>query len=257
MKTVAERAAELGLDKKQLIQALQLLSRRKLIYDGMVRANYGYRYYYRRHKVLLPTEQAALALGVLPEDAEREIKLAGPRSWSQREALTAMFEFHKREGRWPKSKEYKNANDLPPYRHWMWLAGNNGNWNVSAKDRWERWIAADRRCTPQMALTLRNTLARKEAIDRIGFETFIKKGMATVRDDDPEWGTLYELPGETTSEPMVLLKVINSTAEPDGSFSEYYLRVPPDQRKAREAVRWTFGGDEMLGSQVYAPLVQT
>ena len=141
----------------------------------------------------------------------------------------------------------------------MGFQGDNtlDTWDTRSTHVWERIIARDRRCTPDMSISFRNVLARKEAIDRIGFQTFIKKGLATVREDDPEWGTLYELPGETTQEPMVLLKVINSTAEPDGSFSEYYLRVLPDQQTARDAVRWTFGGDEMLGSQVYAPLVQT
>lgn len=56
------------------------------------------------------------------------------------------------------------------------------------------------------------------------------------RDD---YGTLYraELPGD---EPLVMVKVVNSTAEPDGSFKDYFLRVPPQTRTAREAVAWTF-----------------
>ena len=136
-----------------------------------------------------------------------------------------------------------------------WSAGIREN--VSGQSLWERRVARDRRCTPSIAVRLRNVLARREAIERIGFDTFIKRGLATVIDEHPEFGVLYELPGETTREPMVLLKVVNSTPEPDGRFADYYLRVPPDQTDVREALKWTFNGDEALGELPYEPLVET
>jgi hypothetical protein len=37
-----------------------------------------------------------------------------------------------------------------------------------------------------------------------------------------------------------MLEVVNSTPEPDDSFKDYFLRVPPNARTAREAVAWTF-----------------
>jgi hypothetical protein len=49
----------------------------------------------------------------------------------------------------------------------------------------------------------------------------------------------------------VVVKVVNSTPEPDGSFKDYLLRVPPDIRTPREAVAWTFATDD------YRPAVQT
>lgn len=256
-KTVAARAAELGLDQKDLVQALKLLSVRRTKSDGYYPR--GYRGRYWRGRKLVPRlshEQAAAALGIDSADALQQIKLSYPHQWTRAEILDALFAFYAKHGRWPVTRELRLRNDLPPYRQWQWMAAHE-NWSISARDQWERWIARDKRCTPQMALELRNVLARKEAIDRFGFETLIKKKLATVRDDDPEWGTLYELPGEMPKEPMVLLKVLNSTAEPDGTFASYYLRVPPSMTTAREAVRWTFGGDETLGSQLYEPLVQT
>lgn len=33
----------------------------------------------------------------------------------------------------------------------------------------------------------------------------------------------------------------NATAEADGTFKEYFLRVPPSITRARDAVVWTFG----------------
>ncbi|WP_331386629.1 DUF6745 domain-containing protein [Saccharothrix sp. ST-888] len=45
-------------------------------------------------------------------------------------------------------------------------------------------------------------------------------------------------------EPVVMVEVVNSTAEPDGTFRTYWLRVPPGTRTARAGVAWTFGVNE-------------
>ena len=50
-----------------------------------------------------------------------------------------------------------------------------------------------------------------------------------------------------------MVKVVNSTAEADGSFKDYFLRVPTTITSAREAVAWTFG----KAADEYAPEVQT
>lgn len=54
-------------------------------------------------------------------------------------------------------------------------------------------------------------------------------------------------------EPIVMVHLKNSTAEPDGSIKDYFIRVPPTIRRAGEAVAWTFGMTE----QQYQPLVQS
>ena len=41
-----------------------------------------------------------------------------------------------------------------------------------------------------------------------------------------------------------MVQVTNSTPEPDGSFKDYWLRVPPDTERAKQAVAWTFGKTE-------------
>jgi hypothetical protein len=41
-----------------------------------------------------------------------------------------------------------------------------------------------------------------------------------------------------------MVRVKNSTPEPDGTYKEYFLRVPPTIKTAREAVAWTFEMDE-------------
>lgn len=50
-----------------------------------------------------------------------------------------------------------------------------------------------------------------------------------------------------------MVKVVNSTPELDGSFKDYFLRVPPTMKRARQAVAWTFDVPE----DDYALVVQT
>lgn len=54
-------------------------------------------------------------------------------------------------------------------------------------------------------------------------------------------------------EDVVMVEVINSTPEPDGTSHTYWLRVPPTTRTAKEGVAWTFG----LHADVYDPVRQT
>jgi hypothetical protein len=57
-----------------------------------------------------------------------------------------------------------------------------------------------------------------------------------------EYGTLWRLlVRRSDDEEVVLVDVVNSTVEPDGSQRRYVLRVPPGQRVPRDAIGWTFG----------------
>jgi hypothetical protein len=96
-----------------------------------------------------------------------------------------------------------------------------------------------------------NAEVRRVMIDRFGKDRFImESGAQLVHEDD--FGKLYrkELAGD---EALVMVKVVNSTPEPDGSFKDYWIRVPPFIKRAREGVAWTFGKEEMA----YAPEIQT
>ena len=52
---------------------------------------------------------------------------------------------------------------------------------------------------------------------------------------------------------VVMVEVVNSTPEPDGTSRTYWLRVPPATRTAKEGVAWTFG----LTAETYEPERQT
>lgn len=131
----------------------------------------------------------------------------------------------------------------------------------------------------------RNAEVRRVMIDRYGAARYLMDSGAEViaRDD---YGVLYrhEVPQD---EPMVMVRVLNTTPEPDGSLSredaervfgrdavrrsldimkalghpvaseprwkEYMLRVPPVISTAHEAVAWTFGKTP----EQYAPSIES
>ncbi len=97
----------------------------------------------------------------------------------------------------------------------------------------------------------RNAEVRRVMIERFGAIRFITESGAKKYQED-ECGILYrkDLHGD---EPIVMVKVINKTQEPDGTFKEYFLRVPPTITTAREAVAWSFG----MQKEEYSPARET
>lgn len=96
-----------------------------------------------------------------------------------------------------------------------------------------------------------NVEIRRVMIERYGEGRYLEDSGAKVIHAD-EYGTLYrkEVLGD---EPLVMVKVVNATPEPDGSQRRFFLRVPPDMTKAKEAVAWTFG----LKEKEYCPNMET
>jgi len=96
-----------------------------------------------------------------------------------------------------------------------------------------------------------NAEVRRIMLDRYGAERYITDlGAKRIQADD--YGELFRVELED-DEPLVMVRVVNSTAEPDGSFKRYNIRVDPRCTSAHEAVAWTFGKDV----EDYAPTVQT
>lgn len=96
-----------------------------------------------------------------------------------------------------------------------------------------------------------NAEVRRVMIERYGQSKFIiASGAKKVHEDD--CGVLYRKEF-INDEALVMVKVINTTPEPDGTKKEYFLRVPPTITTAREAVAWTFE----MSSAEYVPDRQT
>jgi hypothetical protein len=96
-----------------------------------------------------------------------------------------------------------------------------------------------------------NIERRRIMMEIFGFENYLRKSKRKVIHKD-ECGILYrkQVRGD---EPIVVVEVINSSPEPDGTYKRYMLRVPPNITTARAAVAWTFG----LSPSEYKPEVET
>jgi hypothetical protein len=112
-------------------------------------------------------------------------------------------------------------------------------------------IERPQRLTVGSILQEPNVEARRVMVERYGAGRFLHEAGAT-REHVDDWGTLWRL-DLADEEPLVMVEVINSTPEPDGSFTTYWLRVPPTVATARGAVAWTFAMDR----DDYDPRVQT
>lgn len=105
--------------------------------------------------------------------------------------------------------------------------------------------------TPAAIRAEENAELRRVMLESYGYDRYLaESGAQPVHRD--ETGVLWriELEGD---EPVVMVEVLNSTPEPDGTVRIYWLRVPPRTRTAREGVAWTFG----LTEAEYQPLRQT
>lgn len=113
-------------------------------------------------------------------------------------------------------------------------------------------VEAPETLTPEQITKESNSEVRRIMLDRFGTERYIRElGAKRVQGDD--YGNLYRVElGD--DEPLVMVEVENSTAEPDGSHKMYWLRVPPTMKTAREAVAWTFGIERAAD---YAPAMET
>ncbi|MFD6532037.1 DUF6745 domain-containing protein [Streptomyces sp. NPDC060184] len=105
--------------------------------------------------------------------------------------------------------------------------------------------------TPERIREEANAELRRVMLEHFGYDRYLEESGAEPVHRD-ETGILWRipLPGD---EDVVMVEVVNSTPEPDGTHRTYWLRVPPGTRTAKDGVAWTFG----LGGEQYAPVRQT
>ncbi|MEU0100089.1 MULTISPECIES: DUF6745 domain-containing protein [unclassified Streptomyces] len=105
--------------------------------------------------------------------------------------------------------------------------------------------------TPGRIQVEENAELRRVMLEYYGYDRYLtESGAKPVHRD--ETGVLWRiaLPGD---EDVVMVEVVNSTPEPDGTHRTYWLRVPPATRTAKDGVAWTFG----LEGAAYTPERQT
>jgi uncharacterized protein DUF6745 len=96
---------------------------------------------------------------------------------------------------------------------------------------------------------------RSEAIAKFGEDKWIKAVKASVVETfGDRYGTIYLIPKHGLRKDWMMLRVVNSTPEPDGSRNVYWLRVPNRRwHSTQTAVAWTFG----LAAHGYQPSKET
>ncbi|MFB6653019.1 DUF6745 domain-containing protein [Streptomyces microflavus] len=105
--------------------------------------------------------------------------------------------------------------------------------------------------TPQRIRGEENAELRRVMLEYYGYDRYLtESGAEPVHRD--ETGILWRIALEG-DEDVVMVEVVNSTPEPDGTHRTYWLRVPPATRTAKDGVAWTFG----LDGAAYAPVRQT
>ncbi|MEV6249751.1 DUF6745 domain-containing protein [Streptomyces sp. NPDC051742] len=105
--------------------------------------------------------------------------------------------------------------------------------------------------TPERIRDEENAELRRVMLEYYGYERYLAASGARHEHRD-ETGVLWRIE-LADDEDVVMVEVVNSTPEPDGTHRTYWLRVPPGTSTAREGVAWTFG----LHPDAYEPLVQT
>ncbi|WNI14117.1 DUF6745 domain-containing protein [Actinacidiphila sp. ITFR-21] len=105
--------------------------------------------------------------------------------------------------------------------------------------------------TPERIRAEQNAELRRVMLEHYGYDRYLdESGAVPVHKD--ETGVLWRI-ALAGDEDMVMVEVVNSTPEPDGTSRTYWLRVPPRTRTAKEGVAWTFG----LPAEAYEPVRQT
>lgn len=105
--------------------------------------------------------------------------------------------------------------------------------------------------TVEMIEIASNAELRRVLIEKYGLSRFLIDSGAKIVSKDSV-GELYEklIKGEET---IKMVKVLNSTLEPDGTRKPYFLRVPPRIKTAKEAIAWTF----QVEAKDYQPAKET
>jgi len=98
-----------------------------------------------------------------------------------------------------------------------------------------------------------NTEVRYVGIKIVGMDRVLDSENTTIIHKDKKKNQiLFQIKG-IFEEPVSYVKVVNSTQEPDGTYKDYYLCVPPTVKTCQEAVAWTF----RLEEQEYQPEQET
>jgi hypothetical protein len=173
--------------------------------------------------------------------------------WTQDKMARAVLRYAVRHKRWPNTVDLDKRNQqlaLPPRSSMETIFGSSahlgGEWESPVQSLIHYIVRKPelrRRLTPELILTIRNVTVRRLAMESYGVERLLRKGGGFCAHED-EFGKLWRLPTDNHRDDCAQwVEVVNATAEPDGSYNHFFLRVPPHVATARGAVAWTFNED--------------
>lgn len=116
--------------------------------------------------------------------------------------------------------------------------------NIRIPPKYHQAVADPELLTVEEVLKHTNQEVRYVGIKIVGFDRIMKHKNCKIIDRDEKKGQVLFTISGIFEEPVAYVKVINSTAEPDGSFKNYFLCVPPPSegiKSCAAAVAWTFG----------------
>lgn len=112
--------------------------------------------------------------------------------------------------------------------------------NIRIPPKFHQAVSNPDLLTVEEVLTHPNTECRYVGIKIIGHEKIRKSKKCKLIDACKKTGMELFSISDIFLDPILYLKVINSTMEPDGTYKNYYLCVPPNMKTCKEAVAWTF-----------------
>ncbi len=134
----------------------------------------------------------------------------------------------------------------------------------------EKVVRNNKALTAEDIEEVENSAVKRDLVLQYGFERYLKDLGGTFIDqvDETQFLTvegsrglevfglkgarLYRRENEN-GQPLVMVILKNSTARPDETADDYFVRVPPDTKTVRQAVAWTFG----METGEYAPVKET
>lgn len=96
-----------------------------------------------------------------------------------------------------------------------------------------------------------NVEVRCVGLEIYGYQRMADEGrMKVIHQNRQKEMVLYEYVSDKIHTAIRLVRLKNSTPEPDGTYKIYFLCVPPDMTTCEQAVAWTFGktADEYVPS---------
>ena len=106
----------------------------------------------------------------------------------------------------------------------------------------EKVILHSKHLTVQEIIEEKNVEIRRVMIELYGLSNFLQDAR-TIKIATDQWGELYRR-DISNDEPLVMVKLVNTTPEKDGTHKNYFHRVPPSTQTPHQALAYIYQTDD-------------